>query len=63
MFVDVMTPPISLASVADLTNGAGDMSIDDNGRDTTMANGTSDGQKFIPNMIYPPPDMRSEFIL
>ena len=61
MSLDVITPPISLTVVA---NGAGGMSPDANGHDSVMANGTSDTeQKFIPNMIYPPPDMRSEFLL
>jgi hypothetical protein len=63
MSVDMITPPVSLAPAMGVTNGAGDMSVDANGHDSIMANGTNEGQKFIPNMIYPPPDMRSGFLL
>jgi len=61
MSVDVMAPPVPLPPLTGVSNGAEGMTPDANGHDSVMANGTDDvGQKFIPNMIYPPPDMRSE---
>lgn len=56
----VSTPPLSVI------NGINGVSLNGPDDDSVMENGAEDasaGQKFIPNMIYPPPDMRSKFVV
>lgn len=63
MSVQVLPPPVSFPPL-EMANGMNGASFENIDEDALIANGASDagaGQQLIPNMIYPPPDMRSEF--